>query len=311
MRVFVAGATGAIGKQLVPRLVAAGHEVHGMTRSESKQAMLSELGAVPVVADALDPDQVAEAVATAMPDVIVHQLTAIGEVDTRHMDRDFAPTNRLRTEGTDHLLSAAQAVGVRRFVAQGVCGYGAYVRTGGPVKSEEDPLDPTPVREMRANLAAIRHLEEAVLGAEWTEGIVLRYGAFYGPGTSLAPGEEQFELIRRRKLPLVGDGGGVWSFIHVADAAEATVAAIAHGSRGVYNVVDDDPVPVAEWLPALAQTLGAKKPMRVPRFIGRLFAGEAGVVMMTEIRGASNAKAKRELAWRPAHPSWRQGFAAA
>ena len=307
MRVFVAGATGAIGKQLMPRLVRAGHEVHGMTRSESKQAMLYELGAVPVVADALDPDQVAQAVGRARPDVIVHQLTAIGAVDMRHFDRDFAQTNRLRTEGTDYLLSAGQAVGVRRFVAQGVGGYGAYARTGGPVKTEEDPLDPAPSREMRETLAAIRHLEEAVLGAQWTEGIVLRYGTFYGPGTSMAPGEEQFELVRRRKFPLVG-GGGVWSFIHVADAAEATVAAIEHGSRGVYNVVDDDPAPVAEWLPALAQELSAKKPVRVPRFVGRLFAGEAGVVMMTELRGASNAKAKRELGWRPAHPSWRDGF---
>jgi nucleoside-diphosphate-sugar epimerase len=311
MRVFVAGATGAIGKQLVPRLVEAGHEVHGMTRSESKQAMLHELGAVPVVADALDPDQVAEAVGRARPDVIVHQLTAIGAVDMRHFDRDFALTNRLRTKGTVHLLSAGQAVGVRRFVAQGVGGYGAYARTGGPVKTEEDPLDPTPAREMRETLAAIRHLEEAVLGARWTEGIVLRYGVFYGPGTSMAPGEEQFELVRRRKFPLVGDGGGVWSFIHIADAAEATVAAVERGSHGVYNVVDDDPAPVAKWLPALAQELGAKKPMRVPRFIGRLFAGEAGVVMMTDVRGASNAKAKRELGWRPAHPSWREGFAAA
>jgi nucleoside-diphosphate-sugar epimerase len=311
MRVFVAGATGAIGKQLVPRLVSAGHEVTGMTRSESKQAMIRELGAVPVVADALDPDQVAEAVGRARPDVIVHELTAIGALDMRHFDRDFALTNRLRTEGTDHLLSAGQAVGARRFVAQGVAGYGAYARTGGPVKSEEDPLDSTPVREMRETWAAIRHLEEAVLGANWTEGIVLRYGAFYGPGTSMAPGTEQFELIRKRKFPLVGDGGGVWSFIHVADAAEATVAAIERGTRGVYNVVDDDPAPVAEWLPALAQTLGAKKPMRVPRFIGRLFAGEAGAMMMTDVRGASNAKAKRELAWRPAHPSWRQGLAAA
>jgi nucleoside-diphosphate-sugar epimerase len=311
MRVFVAGATGAIGRHLVPRLVAAGHEVHGMTRHESNKAMLDELGAVPVVADALDPEQVAEAVARAKPEVIVHQLTAIGDVDLRHLDRDFAPTNRLRTEGTDHLLSAGQAVGVRRFVAQGIAGYGVYVRTGGPVKSEEDPLDPTPAREMRETVAAVRHLEEAVLGARWTEGIVLRYGAFYGPGTSLAPDGEQSELVRRRRFPLVGDGGGVWSFIHVADAAEATVAAVEHGRRGVYNVVDDDPAPVAEWLPALAQTLGAKRPMRVPRFIGRLFAGETGVVMMTELRGASNAKAKRELAWRPAHPSWRQGFAAA
>jgi len=310
MRVFVAGATGAIGKQLVPRLVEAGHEVHGMTRSESKQAMLHELGAVPVVADALDPDQVAEAVARARPDVIVHQLTAIPEkLDLRHFDRDFALTARLRTEGTDHLLSAGQAVGVQRFVAQS--NFASYARTGAAVKSEEDPFDPAPAREMRQSAAAIRHLEEAVLGARWTEGIVLRYGSFYGPGTSLAPGSVQTELVRKRKFPLVGDGGGVWSFIHVADAAEATVAAVEHGSRGVYNIVDDDPAPVAEWLPALAQELGAKKPMRVPRFIGRLFAGEAGVVMMTEVRGASNAKAKRELGWRPAHPSWRQGLAAA
>src|SRR5918998_308978 len=308
MRVFVAGATGAIGKQLVPRLVEAGYEVHGMTRSESKQAMLHEHGAVPVVADALDPDQVAEAVGRARPDVIVHQLTAIGAVDMRHFDRDFAQTNRLRTEGTDYLLSAGQAVGVRRFVAQGHIL--SYARTRGSRQSEEDQLDPEPAREMRETLAAIRHLEEAVLGARWTEGILLRYGHFYGPGTSLAPGAEQIELIRRRKFPLVGDGGGVWSFIHVADAAEATVAAGERGNRGVYNIVDDDPAPVAEWLPALAQELGAKKPIRVPRFIGRLFVGEAGVVMMTELRGASNAKAKRELAWRPAHPSWRQGFAA-
>jgi nucleoside-diphosphate-sugar epimerase len=311
MKVFVAGATGAIGRQLVPRLVAGGHEVAGMTRSESKQAMLRELGALPVVADALDPDQVADAVGRARPEVIVHELTAIGALDMRHFDRDFARTNRLRMEGTDYLLSAGHAVGVRRFVAQGVAGYGMYVRSGGPVKSEEDPLDATPARDMRETLAAIRHLEQAVLEADWTEGIVLRYGAFYGPGTSLAPGEQQFELVRRRKFPVVGDGGGVWSFIHVADAAQATVAAIEHGSRGVYNVVDDDPAPVADWLPALAQELGAKKPMRVPRFVGRLFAGEAGVVMMTEIRGASNAKAKRELGWRPAHSSWRQGFAAA
>ena len=310
MKVFVAGATGAIGQQLVPRLVAAGHEVHGMTRSESKQTLLRDLGATPVIADALDPDQVARAVAEAKPDVIVHELTAIGPTDMRHFDRAFALTNRLRTEGTDYLLSAGQAVGVKRFIAQGVGGYAAYMRTGGPVKSEEDPLDTRPAREMRETQAAIRHLEEAVLGAGWTEGIVLRYGAFYGPGTSLAPDGEQSELVRKRKFPLVGDAGGVWSFIHVADAAEATVAAVAHGRRGAYNVVDDDPAPVAEWLPALAQQLGAKKPMRVPRFMGRLFAGEAGLVMMTEVRGASNAKAKRELTWQPAHPSWRQGFAA-
>src|ERR687891_555539 len=204
MRVFVAGATGAIGRQLVPRLVEAGHEVHGMTRSESKKGMLRELGAVPVVADALDPDQVAEAVGGARPDVIVHQLTAIGALDLRHFDRDFALTNRLRTEGTDHLLSAGQAVGVRRFVAQSHSA--SYARTGAAIKSEEDPFDRAPAREMREALAAIRHLEEAVLGARWTEGIVLRYGMFYGPGTSLAPGSAQTELVRKRKFPLVGDG---------------------------------------------------------------------------------------------------------
>ncbi|HJR91465.1 MAG TPA: NAD(P)-dependent oxidoreductase [Acidimicrobiia bacterium] len=307
MRVFVAGATGAIGRQLLPRLVEAGHEVHGMTRSESKQALVEELGALPVVADALDPDQVAEAVATAKPDVIVHELTAIGPLDMRHMDRDFAMTNRLRTEGTDHLLSAGQAVGVERFVAQSF--FACYARTGGPVKSEADPLDPSPAREMREVVAAIRHVEEAVLGADWTEGIVLRYGGFYGPGTSLGPDGLQTEAVRQRKFPLVGDGGGVWSFIHIADAAEATVAAIERGQRGVYNIVDDEPARVDEWLPALAEMLGAKKPLRVPRFVGRLFAGETGVVMTTELRGASNAKAKRELGWSPAHSSWRQGFA--
>jgi nucleoside-diphosphate-sugar epimerase len=309
MRVFVAGATGAIGRQLVPRLVAAGHEVHGMTRSESNQAMLHELGAVPAVADALDPRQVSEAAAAARPDVIVHELTAIGAVDTRHMDRAFAATNRLRTEGTDHLLSAGQAVGVRRFVAQS--NIVVYGRTGAAVHTEEEAFDPSPAPAMRANQEAVRHLEAAVLGARWTEGVVLRYGWFYGPGTGIAPDGEVPELIRRRRFPLVGDGRAVWSFIHVADAADATVAAIERGRRGVYNVVDDDPAPVAEWLPTLAEELGAKKPMRVPRLVGRLFAGEAGVVMMTELRGASNAKAKRELAWRPAHPSWRQGLVAA
>lgn len=310
MRVFVAGATGAIGRQLVPQLVEAGHEVHGTTRTESKREMLSEMGAVPVVADALDPDQVAEAVGRAKPEVIVHQLTAIGEVlDMRHFDRDFAQTNRLRTEGTDHLLSAGRAAGVRRFVAQSF--FVPYARAGAPVKTEDDPFDAPPAREMRETVGAIRYLERAVLGAQWTEGIVLRYGGFYGPGTSLAPGAAQVEMIRKRRFPIVGDGGGVWSFIHIADAAAATVAAIERGKPGVYNIVDDEPAPVAEWLPALAERLGAKKPMRVPRFVGRLVAGEAGVVLMTELRGASNAKAKRELNWAPVYPSWRQGFMAA
>jgi nucleoside-diphosphate-sugar epimerase len=308
MRVFVAGATGAIGRQLVPRLVAAGHEVHAMTRSESKRQLLFDLGAVPVVADALDPEQVAEAVGNARPDAIVHQLTSIGALDMRHFDRDFALTNRLRTEGTDHLLSAGQAVGVRRFVAQSY--FAAYARIGGAVKHEEDPFDPSPAKEMRATVAAIRHLEQAVLGAGWTEGIVLRYGAFYGPGTSMTADGEQARMVRRRKFPIVGDGGGTWSFVHVADAADATVAAVERGTPGVYNVVDDDPAPVAEWLPALARELGAERPRRVPRFVGRLFAGQAGVAMMTAVRGASNAKAKRELAWAPAHPSWRGGLTA-
>ena len=308
MRVFVAGATGAIGQQLVPRLVVAGHEVHGMTRSAAKQSVLQEWGAVPVVADALDRDQVAEAVGRARPEVIVHQLTALGGLDMRHFDRAFTLTNRLRTEGTDHLLAAGRTVGVRRFVAQSVTF--PYARTGGPVKTEEDPLDPSPARGMRGMVAAVRHLEEAVLGADWTDGIVLRYGGFYGPGTSMAPGQQLPEMIRRRRFPLVGSGAGVWSFIHVADAAEATVAAIERGRRGVDNVVDDDPAPVAEWLPTVAQALGAKRPMHVPRIIGRLVGGEVGLLMMTELRGASNAKAKRELGWRPAHPSWRQGLLA-
>jgi nucleoside-diphosphate-sugar epimerase len=307
MRVFVAGATGAVGRQLVPRLVAAGHEVHGMTRSESKQAMLSAAGAVPVVADALDAGQVAEAVTRAKPDVIVHELTAIGPLELRHFDRCFAATNRLRTEGTDNLLAAGLEAGVRRFVAQSNGAF-TYARISGPVKDEDDPLDPAPVREMREMVAAIRHLERAVLGAD---GIVLRYGALYGPGTSMSSNGEQFELIRRRRFPVVGDGSGVWSFVHVADAADATAAAVERGSGGVYNVVDDDPALVAEWLPALARTLGARNPMRVPPFVGRLYAGEAAVVMMTELRGASNLKAKRELAWLPGHPSWREGFARA
>ncbi len=309
MRVFVAGATGAIGRQLLPRLVAAGHEVHGMTHQWSRQALLRDLGAIPVLADALDGEQVAHAVSDARPDVIVHQLTAIGGLNMRHFDRDFAQTNRLRTQGTDHLLSAGRAVGVPRFVAQSY--FACYARTGAAVKTEQDPFDPSPAREMRGTVAAIRHLENAVLDAQWTEGIVLRYGGFYGPGTSMTTGGDQTEMIRQGKFPLVGNGAGVWSFIHIADAADATMAAVEHGRRGVYNVVDDDPAPVAQWLPGLAQTLGAKKPMRVPRFVGRLFAGEAGVVMMTELRGASNAKAKRELGWQPAHRSWRDGFAAA
>jgi nucleoside-diphosphate-sugar epimerase len=308
MKVLVAGAAGALGRQLVPRLRAAGHEVFGMTRSPDKREAVAALGATPLLADALDSDQVAQAVAESEPEAIVHELTALsGSLDLRHFDRDFALTNRLRTEATDHLLSAGRAVGVRRFVAQSFAGWPS-ARGGGPVKSEEDPLDPAPADSMRRTLVAIRQLEDAVTGADWVEGIALRYGGFYGPGTSMAPGAEHLELIRKRKFPVVGDGGGVWSFVHIADAADATVAALTHGSRGLYNVVDDEPAPVREWLPAVAEGLGAKPPRHVPRWLGRLLAGEAATVMMTEVRGASNAKAKRELGWTPAHPSWRQGL---
>jgi nucleoside-diphosphate-sugar epimerase len=310
MKILVAGATGALGRQLVPRLVARGHAVTGMTRSPSKAETVRELGATPAVADALDPDAVARVVAEAEPEVIVHQLTALsGSIDLRHFERDFALTNRLRTEGTDHLLAAARAVGTRRFVIQSFAGW-PYARTGGPVKTEDDPLDAEPVAAMRSTLEAIRHLEDAVMGASWLEGVVLRYGGFYGPGTSIARGGEHADLIRRRKFPVVGSGAGVWSFVHIADAADATVAAIEGHGRGIYNVVDDEPAPVAVWLPTIAEALGAKPPRRVPRWLGRVMAGEAAAVMMTDVRGASNAKAKRELGWRPEHASWRQGIAA-
>jgi nucleoside-diphosphate-sugar epimerase len=311
MKVFVAGTTGALGRQLVPQLVANGHDVVGLTSSPEKQDLVRSLGARPLVADALDADAVAHVVAQAEPEVIVHQLTALsGSLDVRHFERDFALTNRLRTEGTDHLLAAGRAVEVERFVAQSYAGW-PFARTGGPVKTEEDPLDPSPAEAMRTTFEAIRHLEEAVTGATWTEGVVLRYGGFYGPGTSFSvrPEGEHVELIRKRKFPIVGGGEGVWSFIHIEDAAAATVAAIEHGERGLYNVVDDEPAPVREWLPAAAEALGARQPMRLPRWIGRLAAGEAAVVMMNEVRGASNAKAKRELGWEPRYASWRQGFA--
>jgi nucleoside-diphosphate-sugar epimerase len=310
MKVLVAGATGALGKQLVPRLVARGHEVVGITRSESKRQAIFDLGATPAVADALDAEQVARVVAEADPEVIVHELTALsGDLDLRHFDRTFAETNRLRTEATDHLLAAGRAVGVKRFVAQSYAGWPAE-RTGGPVKTEDDPLDHSPPEAVRSTLEAILYLESAVTGADWTEGVVLRYGGFYGPGTSLAPeGGEMVEMVRKRKFPVVGNGAGVWSFIHIEDAADATVAAIEHGRRGIYNIVDDEPTPVAEWLPAMASAVSAPAPRHVPRWLGRMLAGEAVTVMMTEVRGASNAKAKRELGWEPKHPSWREGFA--
>src|SRR5215208_8091914 len=310
MKVLLAGATGALGKQLVPRLVADGHEVVGITRTESKLGMLRELGAAGVVADLLDPEQVARVVAEAEPEVIIHQLTALNrDFDVKHFDRTFEETNRLRTEATDHLLAAGRAVGVKRFIAQSFTGW-PFARTGGPVKTEDDPLDPNPPAAMRQSMRAIRHLESAVTGADWTEGIVLRYGGFYGPGTSMSrEGGAQLEQIRERKFPVVGNGAGVWSFIQIEDAAEATAAAVTRGRPGIYNIVDDDPAPVAEWLPAAASAIGAPPPRHVPRWLGRLVAGEAGAVMMTEVRGASNAKAKRELGWEPKHPSWREGFA--
>ena len=310
MKILLAGATGALGKQLVPRLVADGHEVVGITRTESKLATLSELGATGVVADVLDADQVARVVAEAEPEVIIHELTALNRnFDVKHFDRTFEETNRLRTEATDHLLAAGRAVGVKRFIAQSYTSW-PYARTGGAVKTEEDPLDPDPPAAMRESLAAIRHVESAVTGADWTEGIVLRYGGFYGPGTSMSrEGGEQVEVIRKRRFPVVGDGGGIWSFVHIEDAADATAAAVTRGRRGIYNIVDDDPAPVAEWLPAAADAVGAPPPRHVPRWLGRIAAGKSGVVMMTEMRGASNEKAKRELGWTPKHPSWRQGFA--
>jgi nucleoside-diphosphate-sugar epimerase len=310
MKVLVAGATGALGIQLVPRLVADGHEVAGITRHRSKLEVLEGLGATGIVADALDPDQTARAVANAEPEVIVHQLTALSRAfDIRRFDRTFAETNRLRTEATDHLLAAGRAAGTRRFIAQSYAGWPS-ARSGGPVTNEDDPFDPSLPDTMRESLAAIRYLEDAVTGADSMEGIVLRYGGFYGPGTSLGPeGGEQVELIEKRRMPVVGAGTGIWSFVHIADAAEATAAAVTHGRPGIYNIVDDDPAPVSEWLPAAASALGAPPPRHVPRWLGRLFAGEAGVVMMTEVRGASNEKAKRELGWQPRHPSWREGFA--
>lgn len=307
MKVLVAGAAGVIGRQLLPRLGKNGHEVVGMTRNAHKAELVRALGAEPAIADALDAEQVARVVAEAEPDAIVHELTALaGKLDLRNFDRGFDLTNRLRTEATDHLLSAGRAVGVERFVAQSYAGW-PYERKGSWVKSEEDPLDPTPAPPMRSGLDAIRHLEEAVVGADWTVGIVLRYGGFYGPNTSLAADGEHTEAIRGRKFPVVGNGAGVWSFVHIGDAAEATVAALERGHRGIYNVVDDEPAAVKEWLPEIAKAVGAKPPWHVPRWVGRLAAGEAAVVMMTESRGASNAKAKRELDWEPAHPSWRQG----
>ncbi|HEU5159213.1 MAG TPA: NAD(P)-dependent oxidoreductase [Streptosporangiaceae bacterium] len=311
MKIFIAGASSAIGGRLVPQLVARGHEVVGTTRSAAKTGALRALGAEPVIVDALDPDSVADAVAKAEPEVIVHQLTALnGPMTMRHVKRMAAATNRLRTEGTDHLLAAARAVGVRTFVAQSNASW--MERTGGPVAVEDDRLEPSPPAGIAAAaVAALRHVEAAVTGITWADGIVLRYGAFYGPGTGLsaAPDAVMTEQIRKRKFPIVGGGTGVWSMVHIADAAAATVAAIERGRPGIYHVADDEPAQVREILLELARVLGAEPPRRVPAWLARLVAGQGAVDLMTRARGISSDKAKRELGWTPRYPSWRTGFA--
>jgi nucleoside-diphosphate-sugar epimerase len=304
MRVLVAGATGVIGRQLVPQLIAAGHQVSATTRSPEKTESLRAAGADPYVVDGLDGAAVGEVVARAKPDVIVHEMTAIpAELSFRKFREAFATTNMLRTAGVDHLLAAAQAAGVQRFIAQSFAGF-PNMRTGGPVKTEEDPLDPNPPAAMREGFAAAAYLERAVTSAPLA-GIALRYGGLYGPGAS----DVVVRMVRGRRVPIIGSGAGVWSFLHVADAAAATVAAVSHGAPGIYNVVDDEPATVAEWLPVLARSLGAKPPLHLPAWLGRIAAGDAAVMVMTQARGSANAKAKRELGWTPLWPTWREGFA--
>jgi nucleoside-diphosphate-sugar epimerase len=305
MRVFVAGGTGVVGRRLVPQLVARGHRVTATTTNPAKLGLLRQLGAEAVVMDGLDAAAVGEAVALARPDAIVHQMTAIsvthgGKPDIKHMDRWFAPTIRLRTEGTDHLLAAAEASGVSNFVAQS---YGSWngIREGGWVKTEEDPLDALAGTAAEKGMAAIRYLENAVLTAG---GAALRFGSLYGPGAS----DDQVELVRKRQYPLVGDGAGHSSWLHLDDAASATVLAVEQRASGVFNVVDDEPAPAREWLTHLARSAGAKPPMRVPTWLARPLAGDVAVIMMTEGRGFSNAKAKQELGWQLRYPSWREGF---
>ncbi len=308
MKIFVAGASGVVGGRLVPLLIGRGHQVVGTTRSRERVEHLHALGAEAVVVDAFDAAGVKAAVAEAAPDVVVHQLTALPrEADFKRFAHSFVVTNRLRTVGLDHLLAAARDVGVRRFVAQSYAAW-PYERTGGPVKTEEDPLDPQPPAAMRDALGAIRYLESSVVGAQDVEGIALRYGAFYGPGTALGAGGSVLDAVRRRRFPIIGDGGGVWSFLHVDDLGEATADAVERGPSGIYNVVDDEPAPVADWLPELARSIGARPPLRLPVWIARLAVGDVGISLMTEIRGASNAKAKRELGWQPRFASWRTGF---
>jgi nucleoside-diphosphate-sugar epimerase len=307
MKVFIAGATGAIGRELVPLLTERGHQVTAMSRHGAAGTATPD-GVTAVAADGLDREAVARAVAEAEPEVVVHQMTALGgDLNFRRFERTFEQTNRLRTEGTDNLIAAARKAGARRLVAQSFAGW-PFAREGGPVKTEEDPLDPDPPEAVRSTIEAIKRLERVVTEAAGLEGIALRYGGFYGSGTSLGPSGEQTELVRRRRFPIVGDGGGIWSLIHIHDAATATLAAIEGGDPGIYNVVDDEPAPVREWLPYLAEVLGAKPPRHVPAWVGRLVTGEHGVILMTAIRGASNAKAKRELDWTLRYPSWREGF---
>ena len=305
MKVFVAGATGAIGQPLVKQLAERGHTVVGTTRSKDKESLLWDLGAKPVALDALDRDAVIAAVKREQPDAIAHELTSLSNINFFRFAKSFAPTNGLRTQGTDNLLAAAREAGVERFVAQSYAGW-PHARIGGPVKSEDDPLDPQPAGQTRAALEALVHLEAVVTEAG---GAVLRYGGFYGPGSGLEPDGDQLEMVRKRQFPIVGKGRAVWSFINTEDAAAATIAALERGVSGVFNVVDDDPAPVSEWLPYLAELIGAKRPRRIPRPIGRLL-GEHFLVMMDEARGASNAKAKRELGWEPRYASWREGFPA-
>lgn len=308
MRVFVAGSTGVVGGRLVPRLLEAGHEVVAFSRSRDRAGGLEALGATVATGDALDPAQLRAAIRTAEPEVVVDELTAIRGVGSfKHLDRDFAATNRLRTEATATILEAAARVGARRVIVQSFCGW-PFAREGGPVKTEEDPIDPHPPASFRETLAAIRLLEDAVSRATGVEALALRYGFFYGPGTSIADDGWTVDMVRRRKLPIVGSGAGVWSFIHVDDIVAATLAAMDHGEPGLYNVVDDEPAPVSAWLPFLARSVDAPPPRRVPAWLARLAIGEGGVSMMTSIRGGSNVKAKRELAWQPAFASWRRGF---
>jgi 2-alkyl-3-oxoalkanoate reductase len=308
MKVFIAGGTGAVGKRLVPLLASAGHDVYATTRSAGKVDELRRLGAEAVVLDILDRGAVDAAIAVARPEVIVHQATALSDIgDFRKFAEEFAQTDRLRTEGTDNLLGAALASGVRRFVAQSFTSW-PYAKVGGPIKTEEDPLDLDPPEAARGMLAALRHVERRVTGTDGLEGVVLRYGGFYGPGTSISEGGVHFEAIRKRKFPVVGGGAGIWSFVHIDDVASATKAAIEGEATGIFNVVDDEPAPVSEWLPYLAAAIGAKPPRHVPGWVGKLAVGELGLSMMTEARGASNEKAKRELGWQLRYPSWRVGF---